>query len=75
MFLITVDEINMLQDLEKGKKTEVDAINGAVCEYGKKYGVPTPYNDLVRHLVHEIENHKLKPVMSNIQFFEALRKN
>ena len=66
---------SMLQDLEKGKKTEVDAINGVVCEYGKKYNVPTPYNDLVRHLVHEIENHKLTPVMGNIQFFEALRKN
>jgi len=66
---------SMLQDLENGKKTEVDAINGVVCEYGEKYDVPTPYNDLVRHLVHEIENHKLKPVMNNIQFFAALRKD
>ena len=66
---------SMLQDLEKGKKTEVDAINGVVCEYGKKYNAPTPYNDLVRHLVHDIENGRLRPVMDNIQFFEALRKN
>ena len=65
---------SMLQDLEKGKQTEVDAINGVVCEYGKRYGVPNPYNDLVIHLVHDIENGKLRPVMDNIQFFETLRK-
>ena len=64
---------SMLQDLEKGKITEVDAINGVVCDYGKKYGVPTPYNDLVRRLVHEIEDNKLTPEMGNIRFFEALK--
>jgi 2-dehydropantoate 2-reductase len=66
---------SMLQDLEKGKKTEVDAINGVVCDDGKTYGVPTPYNDLVRHLVHEIEDGRLRPEMENLRFFEALLKN
>ena len=64
---------SMLQDLEKGKITEVDAINGVVCDYGKKHGVPTPYNDMVRRLVHEIEENKLKPEMGNIRFFEPLK--
>ena len=33
---------SMLQDLERGKKTEVDAINGSVSAYGRKVGCPTP---------------------------------
>ena len=33
---------SMLQDVLKGKPCEIDAINGVVCEWGKKYGVPTP---------------------------------
>ena len=45
---------SMLQDLEKGKLTEVDAINGAVADYGRKVGVPTPLNDRVVEIVHSI---------------------
>ncbi len=64
---------SMLQDLEKDKKTEVDAINGIVCDYGKKYNVPTPYNDLVRQIIHEIEVHQRIPEKNNLQVFEPLR--
>lgn len=28
---------SMLQDLEKGRKCEIDAINGVVCDFGRKY--------------------------------------
>ncbi|MDR3217054.1 MAG: 2-dehydropantoate 2-reductase [Clostridiaceae bacterium] len=61
---------SMLQDLEKGKKCEIDAINGVVCEYGAKAGVPTPYNDKVVELVKEIENGNLKPSFGNLRFFD-----
>lgn len=33
---------SMLQDLEAGRKTEVDFINGAVMAHGHRVGVPTP---------------------------------
>jgi len=33
-----------LQSLEKGLKTEIDFINGAVVRYGEKCKVPTPVN-------------------------------
>ena len=46
---------SMLQDLEKGKKTEIDYINGVVCNGGKKCGIPTPFNDKVVELVKEAE--------------------
>lgn len=60
---------SMLQDIEHGKKTEVDFINGVVVEYGKKYGVPTPYNEKVVEIVHGIEEGKYKPSFDNIKLF------
>lgn len=45
----------MIQDLEKGRKTEVDCINGVVCQKGREAGFPTPYNDKVVELIKEEE--------------------
>ena len=61
---------SMLQDVEKGKKTEVDSINGSVCAYGRKVGWPTPYNDKVVEIVHRIEEGELKPSFDNLKLFE-----
>lgn len=61
---------SMLQDLEKGKLTEVDAINGAVSDYGRKVGCPTPMNDLVVEIIHNIETGKLKPGLENLKYFK-----
>jgi 2-dehydropantoate 2-reductase len=60
---------SMLQDLEKGKVTEVDAINGAVLDFGRKVGCPTPMNDKVVEIIHKIEQGQLKPGIENLQFF------
>jgi 2-dehydropantoate 2-reductase len=35
---------SMLQDLERGRRLEYDAINGAVIRFGEAVGVPTPVN-------------------------------
>ncbi len=35
---------SMLQDLERGRRLEYDAINGAVVRFGEAVGVPTPVN-------------------------------
>ena len=35
---------SMLQDLARGARTEVDALNGAVADEGRRLGVPTPVN-------------------------------
>lgn len=42
---------SMLQDLEKGRPTEIDFINGIVCRKGDEVGIDTPYNDKVVELV------------------------
>ena len=59
----------MLQDLEKGKPTEVDAINGAVSAFGRKVGCPTPMNDRVVEIIHDIEKGKLTPSFDNLKLF------
>ena len=60
---------SMLQDLEKGKKTEVDAINGVVSTFGRKVNTPTPMNDKVVEIIHRIENGELRPSFENLKFF------
>ena len=60
---------SMLQDLEKGKKCEVDAINGVVCTSGRELGCPTPMNDTVVEVIHRIEAGELKPCRDNLKYF------
>ncbi|HBT20810.1 MAG TPA: 2-dehydropantoate 2-reductase [Peptococcaceae bacterium] len=53
---------SMLQDIERGRRTEIDYLNGKIVEYGIRTGVKTPFNrciaDLVRFL--EMKNKKNK---------------
>ncbi|MED0662849.1 2-dehydropantoate 2-reductase [Geobacillus thermodenitrificans] len=65
---------SMLQDLEKGKKTEIDYINGHVSAKGRLVGMKTPYNDLVVELVKKAEEQKIVPDFSvNIERFDSLK--
>lgn len=61
---------SMLQDLEKGKKTEVDSINGIISEIGKKNHLATPYNDKVIQIIHDIELGKRCPSYDNLSLFD-----
>ena len=49
---------SMLQDIVRGKKTEIDYINGAIVEEGRNCHVPTPYNSIVVKLVSALEVQK-----------------
>lgn len=60
---------SMLQDLERGRLTEVDMLNGVACELGRRTGTPTPYNDAVVSVVHRMERGELPFSMSNLQYF------
>jgi len=35
---------SMLQDIEKGRRTEIESMNGMIVKYGKEAGIPTPLN-------------------------------
>jgi 2-dehydropantoate 2-reductase len=65
-------EPSMLQDLKKGKPCEIDAINGVVCEWGKKLNIPTPVNDRIVEVVKKEQSKQLPLDRSNINLFEDL---
>lgn len=46
---------SMLQSLERGRRTEIDFMNGYVVERGQEKGVPTPVNAALTAMVREIE--------------------
>ncbi len=46
---------SMLQSIDKGSRTEVDVMHGAVCAGGRRAGVPTPINDTLVAAVHGLE--------------------
>lgn len=44
-----------LQSLERGRVTEVDYLNGFICDKGKEYRVPTPVNEKIVMMIKQIE--------------------
>lgn len=60
---------SMLQDIEKGKKCEIEAINGVITKKGREVGVETPVNNKVIEVVKKIENGELKPSWDNLNLF------
>ena len=44
-----------LQDIEHGRKTEVEMFAGTVIRLGKETGVPTPLNEFLYHAVRVLE--------------------
>ncbi len=42
------------QDVRKGRRNEIDYLNGYVSEMGRKLGVPTPFNDKIVEIVHDL---------------------
>jgi len=67
-------EPSMLQDLKNGKPCEIDAINGVVCEWGRKCGVPTPVNNRIVEVVKKEQSGELPLSGENLKLFEDLLK-
>ena len=45
------------QDVMNKKTTEIETLNGAIVKYGKRLGIPTPYNECVAAFIQVIQNH------------------
>ncbi|MDQ1174658.1 ketopantoate reductase [Microbacterium testaceum] len=54
----------MLQDWGKGRRSEVDDINGAVVAAGRRLGIPTPVNDAIVAVGHAIERGEFEPSLA-----------
>lgn len=65
-------EPSMLQDLKNEKPCEVDAINGIVCEWGKKTGVATPVNDRIVEVIKKEQAKELSLSKENLKLFADL---
>jgi 2-dehydropantoate 2-reductase len=42
---------SMLQDVEAGRQTEIDFLNGAIVSFGERYGVDAPLNRALTALI------------------------
>ncbi len=52
---------SMAQDMEKGRKTEIEFMNGLIVRKGREVGVPTPANEKLVQAVLSVESGKVKP--------------
>lgn len=55
-----------LQSLQRGKLTEIDFLNGYISSNGREYGVPTPVNEAIVKMIHEIEDSKREITPRNL---------
>ena len=53
-----LNKSSMLQDVEKGKRTEILQLNGMITKFGKSRDFHTPYNRLLTDLVLGLESSK-----------------
>ena len=56
--MIPDGKTSMLQDVEAGRKTEVEIFASTVIDLGKKYNIPTPYNNMLKEMIEIIEDEK-----------------
>ena len=57
---------SMGQDVTKGRRTEIEQMNGFIVEEGRRVGVPTPVNAAIVEVVKDIDSGRLQPGASNV---------
>jgi 2-dehydropantoate 2-reductase len=58
---------SMLQDVMRGRRTEIDYLNGYVVAQGRRLGVPTPFNEKIVELFHRHPVGTLTPDPKNLE--------
>ena len=58
---------SLAQDVMKGRKTEIDYLNGLVSDKGREIGVDTPYSDAVTQVLKGVEAGEFGGGMDNIR--------
>lgn len=63
-FMVTIDKVfgsaatlaSTLQDLQKGRRTEIDHLNGAVVALGESFGIACPVNAALTTIIKQLES-------------------
>ena len=53
--MIPEGKTSMLQDIEAGRKTEVEIFAGTVIKMGEEYNIPTPYNKFLKEMIEAVD--------------------
>ena len=61
---------SLLQDVMKGRRSEVDYLNGLLVRKGAAKGIPTPVNRAVTEAMQRLDGGLLKPGPANLQLFK-----
>jgi 2-dehydropantoate 2-reductase len=61
---------SMLQDVTKGRRTEIEYLDGYVAQKGRELGIPTPACDTITELIKKVERGELKSESDNIKYME-----
>lgn len=58
--------LSLVQDLTRGRPTEIDYLNGYAARRGREVGIPTPINAAIVDLVKKLESGRLEAGPANI---------
>lgn len=58
---------SMLQDIERGRKTEIEFLNGYIVKKGREIDIPTPVNEAIVDMVREVEAGTRELTPSNLE--------
>src|SRR5262249_9014151 len=59
------------QDINKGRRTEIEYVNGLICRKGKEVGIPTPMNQRAVDVIHRIERRELQVDAANVALMKG----
>ena len=65
---------SLYQDIMKGRRTEIDYLNGLVSSKGKAMGLPTPYSDAAVTVIKGIEAGEFSVGIDNVQRVEQIAR-
>jgi len=74
MFFSKYNKPSMLQHVEAGRRTEIDALNGALVRESHALGLKAPYNEAITAIIKGIERaarRRAEPVETD---YDALEK-
>ena len=63
---------SMLQDILRGRVTEIDYLNGLVADKAKELGISTPVNNEVIELVKTMETRQITPDPENVHLIKSI---